>query len=184
MSGLKRFTAEGAIIGRLLTGYTDLELDLFHCVQLATGDFDEAMRAMYGTRGEARRIKEGMRLGRAPYQALGLARDFDAAVTAMRHCLQVRNQYAHHTFWDDYSGQLAIGALEEVAKQPAPISDLSSVAVEHVDAALLQLQERYFDYTDSLLTYVNYEGRYKAGKLAAASHRARPTQLPPPKLHL
>ena len=104
MSGLKQFRAEGAIIGRLLTGYTGLELDMFHCVQMVTGDFDGAMRAMYGTRGETRRINEGVRPGRAPYQAVGLAPDFDEAVTAIRHCLRVRNQYAHHTFWDDYSG--------------------------------------------------------------------------------
>jgi hypothetical protein len=52
LSGLTKYHTESAIIGRLLTGYTDLEIDLLHCVQNATGDFDTACRAMFGVRGD------------------------------------------------------------------------------------------------------------------------------------
>jgi hypothetical protein len=183
VSGLKKFADEGTVIGRLLTGYADLELDLFHCVHVATGDFDGAMRAMFGTRGETRRINEGVKLGRPVYQALALETEFDDAVTATRQCLRIRNQYAHHTFWDDNSGQLAIGALEEVAKQPTPVRDLHSVKVEHVDVPLLQSQERYFAYADGLLAWVNFEGRARA-----ANVRSNPVPMPvrvvTPRLHL
>jgi hypothetical protein len=182
VSGMTKFPAENAIIGRLLTGYSDLELDLLHAVHNATGDFDTALKGMFGARGETLSINTAVKLGRPSYVALGLGADFDAAIDAMRHCLSIRNQYAHHTFWDDYSGQLAIGALEMVAKQPGPFADLGSVQVEHVDCPLLQEQERYFRFTDGLLAWVNYEGRRLTGNVNATP--PKPAAMPRPRLHL
>jgi hypothetical protein len=165
MSGLARYPTEAAMIGRLLTGYADLEIDLLHCVQMATGDFDTALKAMFRTRGESARITHGADLGRPPYAVMGLDTVFDVAVNAMRHCLAIRNQYAHHNFWDDNTGQLAIGDLEAVARLPGPFTDLDGVTPLHVDAALLQEQEAYFRYTDALLGWVNFEGRFKRGMM-------------------
>jgi len=179
---MTKFPAESAIIGRLLTGYTDLELDLLHAVHNATGDFDGALKRMFGARGETRRINTAVKLGRPSYVALGLEADFDGAVDAMRHCLSIRNQYAHHTFWNDNTGKLAIGALEDVARQPGPFRDLADVQVEHVDCPLLQEQERYFRFTDALLAWVNYEGRRLTGKVNVTP--PKPAPMSPPKLHL
>ena len=183
MSGLIKFRDEGAIIGRLLTGYADLELDLLHCVHNATKDFDGTLKAMFGRRGETRRINKGAELGEPAYLALNLKDDFSAAILAMRYCLKIRNQYAHHTFWNDNSGQLAIGALEEIAKLPTRITDLREVQVQHVDVSLLQAQEHYFRYTDKQLAWVNYEGRFRNGFLTN-NPCPKPTAPAQPALHL
>ena len=131
---------------------------------------------MFVPRGESKRITKAAALGRAIYVTLGLEADFDAAVEAMRYCLRIRNQYAHHNFWDDNTGKLAIGDLEAVARQPDHQPDLVSVIPNHVDVCLLQEQEAYFRYADQLLAWVNFEGRFKSGKL---NSNPVPKPMPP-----
>ena len=41
------FRDEAAIIGRLLAGYTSLEVGLMHCVQVVRDDFDAVLKAMF-----------------------------------------------------------------------------------------------------------------------------------------
>jgi hypothetical protein len=178
-----KFPTELAVIGRLLTGYSDLEIDLLHCVQMATGDFNGTLKALFGSRGETKRITQGAALGRPVYVALGLEVEFDAAVDAMRHCLLIRNQYAHHNFWDDNTGTLAIGDLEKVARLPTHQADLRAVIPNHVSIALLQEQDAYFRFADGMLGWVNFEGRFKRG-LLNNNMVARPSPRPKPALHL
>jgi hypothetical protein len=178
-----KYPTEAAAIGRLLTGYSDLEIDLLHCVQMATGDFDETLKAMFGSRGESKRITQGAALGRPVYITLGLDVDFDTAVDAMRHCLLIRNQYAHHTFWDDNTGTLAIGDLERVARLPARQTDLGGVIPNYVSVALLQEQDAYFRFADGLLGWVNFEGRFKRG-LLNKNPVIKPSPRAKPALHL
>ncbi|WP_253708570.1 hypothetical protein [Bradyrhizobium sp. WD16] len=115
--------AEVTAIGRLLADYNNLEIGLLHCVQQGIGDFDRAFKTMFGVRGETKRINAAQNLGHPAYQKLGLEADFDLAITAIRRALQIRNQYAHWTWWDDSSGRLAIANLEELAKDSNTISD-------------------------------------------------------------
>ena len=70
------FAIEGEIVGRLLTGYANLEVGLLHCVQMVLGDFDTPLKAMFRVRSERWRIEEGVKLGQRPYNALGLGTDF------------------------------------------------------------------------------------------------------------
>src|SRR5664280_1478065 len=121
------FAADGEIVGRLLTGYANLEVGLFNCVQVAIADFDKALKSMFGKRGESRRITNGEKLALASYAAVGLRRDFQAAVAAMRHCLDIRNQYAHWVWWNDRSGKLAFANLEDEANRKAKIKDLGKL---------------------------------------------------------
>jgi hypothetical protein len=113
---------------------------------------------------------------------LGLEADFDLAIGAIRHALRIRNQYAHWTWWDDNSGQLAIANLEDLAKDPNPVSDLARLRVHHVDMPLLQAQLEFFVYVDLSILWMNYEGRYLKGKL---KHRfgPKPTPMVPPPLN-
>jgi hypothetical protein len=178
----QRFPTEAAAVGRLLTSYSDLEIDLFNCVQVATGDFDGALRAMFGSRGESNRITRGAALGGPTYVGLGLGADFETAVDAMRHCLRIRNQYAHHTFWDDLTGALAIGNLERVARLPGKQTDLRGVIPNHVTVTLLQQQYDFFQYTDSLLIWINFEGRLRRGLLNNMITR-KPAIIQKPALH-
>jgi len=153
------------IVGRLLTGYANLEVGLLHCVSKALGDLDAPLKAMFKVRGESRRFNEGVRLGQRPYNALGLGTDFQRAIAAMRHCLSIRNQYSHWVWWNDYSGKIAFANLEDVALRKSRVKDLGSLKPHHVDAALLSSQEAYFAYADQCLAWVNYEGRRLAGAL-------------------
>ena len=103
MPAFHRFPNEAAIIGRLLAGYAELEIGLLHCVTVAReeDDFDATLKAMFRIRGETARINVGDALGRQVYDKLGLGADFEMAVSAMRYCLKIRNQYAHCNWYDD-----------------------------------------------------------------------------------
>jgi hypothetical protein len=105
------------------------------------------------------------------------------AIGAVRYCLQIRNQYAHCNWYDDYSGQLAFVNLEELAKLHVPVADLRSLTVHHVDVSLLQAQEAYFVFADRFVGWLNYEVRRRAGILAN-NPVPKPKQLTRPPLHL
>jgi hypothetical protein len=161
-----RFIKEGQSVGRILTGYTNLEVDLMHCVQMGMGgDFDTVLKAMFKQRGESARITKAEALGVAAYQPLGLGADFRNAIKAMRYCLKIRNQYAHWVWWDDSSGKLAFANLEELSKRKRKVPNLDKLKSFHLDMQLLGQQEAYFVYLDRLLTWINYEGRYRTKRL-------------------
>jgi hypothetical protein len=58
------FHKEAVIIGRLLAGYTTLEVGLMHCVQVVRDDFDAVLKAMFRPWGETSRIDIADALGR------------------------------------------------------------------------------------------------------------------------
>lgn len=180
-----RFPQEAARVGRMLASYSVLELDLLHCVHMGTGDFDAALKAMFGRRGETRRINEAETLGQPIYDGLSLGSEFRDGIQALRACLKIRNQYAHCTWWDDYSGTLAFANLENLADDPAlQVSDLGNLPPLHVDMALLDEQEGFFGYTDALLAWVNFEGRQRRGLLPGGNVVAMPAPQTAPRLHI
>jgi hypothetical protein len=178
-----KFTAEAAIIGRLSAGYTSLEMGLLNCVQVARDDFDAVLKAMFRVRGESARI--GMAEGFAwhVYEQHGLDAEFKEAISAMRKCTSIRNQYAHCVWYDDTSGKLAFVNVEEAAQEKAYVKDLAGLTTMYVDEPLLQKQEDFYVYVDELLAWVNYEGRLRAGKLKS-NGLTRPVALAHPALHL
>ena len=178
-----KFKDEAAVIGRLSAGYAILEIDLMHCAHVVRGDLDTVLKAMFRARGEKQRIEVADAFGRQHYQNLGLGNEFATAIGAMHHCRQIRNQYAHCIWWDDLSGRLALANLEQIAQQNALVADLHGLVPYHVDVPHLRAQEEYFDYTDELLAYVNFEGRHRAGKLPIQD-RVLPAQRPQPPLHI
>ena len=178
-----KFPSEGAAVGRLLAGYSTLEIGLMNCVQMALGNLDTVLKSMFGTRGETKRINEAKGLGLSAYKALGLNFDFQTAIDAMRHCLKIRSQYAHWIWWDDKSGQLAFANVEDIAKTKKHVTDLSQLESHHVTAALLDKQEAWFAHVDQYLAWVNHEGRLRAGKLSSTHNPvAKPRELSPPAL--
>jgi hypothetical protein len=106
------------------------------------------------------------------------------AVTAMRHCLLIRNQYAHCQWYDDYSPRLAFVNMENIAYQTAPINDYRGLTTCYVDVPLLTQQEIFFSEVDSAFAYVNFEGRNRAGTLPGGHVFDPPAPLIPPPLHL
>jgi len=181
MPAFDGFPEAAAIIGRLLAGYAELEIGLLDCVSAAREDFDATLKAMFRVRGETARINVGDALGRQVYDKLGLRADFEMAVSAMRYCLKIRNQYAHCNWYDD-RGRLAFVNVEEVAKGNQPISGFGNLTRRYVDVPILEEQERYFVYANNLIAYATDEGRFQRGKLKTRSW-GKPAQVSPPPLH-
>ncbi len=73
------FPKEMAVIGRLLLDYSELELDLMNCVQVARKyDMNSTLKAMFRIRGEMSRIQIADALGRVPYATVGLEGELPA----------------------------------------------------------------------------------------------------------
>jgi hypothetical protein len=178
----RRYPKEAEIIGRLLAGYADLEIDLMHCAQVVRDDLDTVLKTMFRTRGETARIGVADAFGRHHYSKLKLETEFGMALSAIRFCLKIRNQYAHCIWYDDYTGKLAFTDLEEIAEENAFLTDLRSLTILHVDVPLLESQEAYYRYADHFLSWVNFEGRTRAGKLKLPLI-AKPKQQKQPPLH-
>lgn len=177
------FPNEANIIGRLLAGYTTLEVGLLHCVQVIRDDFDAVFKSMFRVRSEGHRIDIADALGRHQYADIGLETQFAMAIGTMRHCMKIRNQYAHCNWYDDYTGKLAFVNLEELARNASHVKDFTDLTVLHVDAPLLEKQEEFFVYADRILTWVNYEGRHRTGKIHSQPIPAL-KQIPQPPLHI
>jgi hypothetical protein len=184
MAPFSKFATEGDTIGRLLVGYSNIEIGLMNCVQVATGDFDRILRKMFGVRGETIRINAAEKLGLPEYKRLELSTDFEKAIRVVRYCLKIRNQYAHWVWWDDYSGKLAFANVEDLTKYKRRVEDLKKLKAHHVDAALLAAQEAYFVYADELLAWINYEGRFRDKKLRGNNPLLKPKGVRRPKLRL
>ena len=91
MPAFQKFAAEARIIGNLLTGYTDLEVDLLHCAQVVRDDFDAVLKAMFRVRGETNRVNIADGWGLNGYRVLGLGVEFADAIIAMKYCVGIRN---------------------------------------------------------------------------------------------
>jgi len=184
MPAFRKFQNEARLIGNLLTGYTDLELSLLNCVQVVKNDFDAVLKAMFRVRGETNRIEIADGLGLNEYRTIGLEAEFSEAIDAMRHCVKIRNQFAHCIYWDDFSGRLAIAALEDAADLKQAVNDFKAMSVYHVDVLLLARQEAYFCYTSDLISWVNYEGRYRTGILKKTSVPTPPIKIQKPQRYI
>ncbi len=161
-----KFTAEGAAVGRLLLGYSNLEIDLMNCVQMACGgNLNAVLKRMYSTRGKSKRIGRAEALGHPHFAQHHLTPAFQHAIAVIRRCLQIRNQYAHWALWDDSSGKLAFANLESLAKLKRPVNDLRKLRTFHVNATLLAEQEAYYIYCDRYTSWLNFEIRFRAGAL-------------------
>lgn len=175
------FPQEAQLIGRLVAGYTEIELDLMHCVRAVRDDLDTVLKALYRSRGEGPRIDVADALGRHAYHALNLGTQFEMGIGSVRHCMKIRNQHAHSMFWDDRSGELAFANIEELARVHNVVTDLKGLNTRHLDVALLGEQLAYFEYTSSWLAWVLNEGNRTAGRIHHPGV-ARPAALPEPRL--
>lgn len=175
------FPVEGAIIGRLLAGYGDLEFDLCNCAAMAVNDVDMVLKAMFRARGERQRISIADAIGRKPFRSFNLETQFSETVAGMHHCRKIRNQFSHCNWFDDNSGALAFVDLESNALKHAVVN-VRHFTIRHVSVPVLQQQEEYFGYISDCLAFLNYEARHLAGRLASHPF-AMPPKMPRPPLH-
>lgn len=175
-----KFPEEFAIVGRLLAGYTDLELTLAHCVVVVGNDFDTVTKVLYRLRGETTRIDAADAFGRQQYDAIKLGTAFSMAIGYVRHCMKIRNQYAHCLWWDYDGKSLGFADMTEAAKVHTKISDLAMLTRRVIDLPLLKSQEEFFEKTEEWLLWLNYESRLLAGKIQTSPYM-KPKTLTQPK---
>ena len=183
IAALNKFPAEKQLIGEILTAYGELEFDLCLCVAMGIDNLDAAIKQMFGVRGETKRVNIAEQLGKPAYQKVGLSKEFDETIAAMRHCLAIRNQFAHAYYHDNLSGRLSFIHLEEIATQTAPITDLMALTFKYLDVPLLHAQRTYVTHTSDFLRFVNFEGR-TIRNLIRRTSITKPAQLAQPKPHL
>lgn len=139
-------------IGRIISAYGELEYQLQACVRTTLNDRHRALREMFGVRGETRRIEKASELMRDAYVTARLTVPYEAAIDAMNHCRDIRNQYAH-CHWADDDKHVFFVNLEETAKQ----NDTTKHKFRHIDLKILGSQINYFGYTLRLLEYLECE---------------------------
>jgi hypothetical protein len=180
MPAFVRFPQEGAIIGRLLAGYGELELGLCFCVAEARNDHNMVFKAMFRPRGESQRIDVADAMGHEPYNAVKLGTHFEGAIGAIRYCLKIRNQYAHSYWTDNFGRCLAFAQLEEPARGKDPVLNVGNIGTKDIDLATLQAQESFFMHTQARFDYLKTEIKVRAGKLPESVFEApKPINRPP-----
>lgn len=177
------FPKESELIGRILAGYTTLEIDLLHCCNAVRDDFDASLKAMFRVRGETNRINVADALCRQLFKGCGLGPQLELAIGDMHHCLKIRNEYAHSNWHDDNSGTLGYLNIEELAKRNQHIPDFAGLKRRSVDLTLLAEQISFMEKTSERLIWVNFESRCLTGKLPQNAYQW-PKQNPQPRLHI
>jgi hypothetical protein len=143
-----QYEKEAALIGRMVTSFGELELTFSMLAGTALRDQALALRAIYRGRSTGGRIDLVDVIIRNILPKTNLEIDYEEVIGAMRHCLKIRNNYAHCQ-WSPGQTGLFFANLEEAASK-AQGFDMDQ---KHVDLKLLTEQEAYFDYTRSLLLY-------------------------------
>jgi len=89
LSPFRRFSKEASAVGRLLSGYSTLELTLMNSVHMGRGgDLNAVLKSMFGIRGESKRIAKAETLGGPAYEALACYPGFRSAPESRKDALQ------------------------------------------------------------------------------------------------
>jgi hypothetical protein len=137
MPAFRRRKRDAGAVGRLITGYGELELRLAKSVGVALAfkrnpPADPQRRYIHRIRyenfaiklvfrmrrGEKQRIDDSARIMRKAFARAGLTSEFDETLNAMRGCLRIRNLFAHCTWTQSKKRGLFFINLEEVARMP------------------------------------------------------------------
>jgi hypothetical protein len=155
-------------VGRLVTGYGELEFVLAWCAGTAwacqrppkagvtppqhriAGEH-EGLRRIFAIRGETNRFNAAKKLIRPVAVSAGVGNDYIEIMGSFKSCLRVRNTFAHCHWYGTKKRGLFFVDLEEAAKS-GPIFPLK---VRHADTTTLEMIETYFVYTKECLDYLS-----------------------------
>jgi hypothetical protein len=175
---LERYPEEAAVIGRLLTGYGEIEFELAHAVGVALNSFDNAIRLVFRVRNESQRLEVADAILRPFFAKIELSGQYGCALGAARHCKAIRNQYAHCHWYSEEVVGLYFTNLEEAAKRR---EGETSFNMQQISLPLLKEQEAYFIYAQDCLVWLRRESYHRLG-LEGPHGRAWPTALRQPSL--
>jgi hypothetical protein len=159
---------EALLVGRLLSGYSELELEMWNTVHLVTGDIDRAIRQLYGERGEKRRITNARKLAESSFGLVGLGQQYSSTMDDMDWCRTLRNQYAHCAWYYTSREGLCFTDLEDLAKKPQKIEALTYIKFP-VDVPLLASQEAFFKNVQKRFWWLCEQYPILTGQVARSS---------------
>jgi hypothetical protein len=176
----RRRPEEAEIIGRLVVGFSEIELAASRNAGKAMKMHDSILRALYRQRSTSSRIDTAAALMEEESAKVGLRDLYEKCAQMVRHCLKIRNQFAHCNWADDpETPGLFFADLQTSAESPPGKFEHT---LRHVDAALLQTQEVYFSNTMEWLDFLDHELAEKQGRLGR-NIWPRPPELDPPPAH-
>jgi len=163
---------EGAIIGSLVVGYGELEILLALLVRWIIDDQDFAFRTLYGQRGESARITTAKTITFISLRHHQKRQEFEDMIDALRHCLKIRNQYAHGN-WLQTPHAISFANVENICQQQDK-ADLGKLTVQDVTLKKLRQQERYFVYVMQLIEYLIFSFQRERGAQSTFAPQAPP----------
>ena len=164
-----KFPTEAAIIGRLLAGYGELELDLCNCLAVALkGDAAQSLQILFSKRGEEKRIDAAHKTMRDAYRHAKLEPTYTDTIAHMHWCRKIRNQYSHCHWADDPLGLYCV-LVETAIKGNALEADKLGI-----DVPLLEAQEQFFKEVMHCLWYLSLELQRLQGRWSSP-----PLPIPP-----
>ena len=172
---LERFPAESEIIGGMVVGFAEPEIMVCNVAGLALNDSDLILKTLYGLRSTSARINTADTLMQPAFRAVGMANEQAKALTAVRYCVRIRNQYAHCN-WGNKPAGLCFADLQKSAKGEEWSPDW-----RHIDVPLLAAQEAYFGHARHLLFYLEHELAVRRGTLQSNPFPVPPEAAPPPE---
>lgn len=116
MPAFRKSPDEAAIIGRLLAGYGELEFSLAFCLGVVLGDHIVGIKAFFRLRSESSRLEVTDALMRDAIAAQGIEGEYAQAIGCIRHCLKIRNKYAHCHWAVDTSAGLFFTSMQDTAE--------------------------------------------------------------------
>lgn len=173
-----RYPAEAAIIGRLVVGFGELEYAIADLVGVITQDKMVSLKVIYTLRVTSARIDIAEIVLKRAYEQARAVEAFTETFAAVRHCLKIRNMYAHCNWGDDATGGRDGGLFYTNLQAAIDQPDGYPLPWRHVDVPLLELQENYFTYALELIRHLGGLARRPGFPLWPS-----PLKLSPPSLH-
>ena len=159
----------------MVVGYGELELTFAHCAGLALGQTYEVLNAIQSVRSESARIKIADALSSGAYKKLALEPQYADALGGLRHCLKIRNQYAHSQY------SRAGRRLKFFNPNNTFTSPTKPLPYRWISIPMLKEQAAFFGWTRDMLIYLQLSiPHHLKGKLSPYPLPKRTkAQLPP-----
>jgi hypothetical protein len=173
----------GSLVGRILSGYGELELEMAICLSQALGQhLDDGVRTVFLIRNAEDRVKAVKKELKGPASQAGVGEAYAETMAAMNWCRKVRNQFAHCQWYHTEAEGFCIVDLEVLAKKIGPLGPLADSRVK-VNQKLLEDQNLYMRYTTKCFWHLGEAIRrhlFPPDKLRG--ERTRPPSFPQPPL--
>lgn len=166
------FPEEELYLGRIVIGYGELEILLIHLSGVAINQKWPVLDACHSVRTETGKIDIAVALAKDAMRAQGLGDEFDLSVKYLRHCLTIRNNYAH-AHWGEFQGTLKFMKADRAFERP-----LKPVEWRELPLDLIKQQEAFFENTRKWLLYLLLVLEARAENRIPYLNKPKEMQLP------